>query len=93
MLAQLWCIASRRTKTCISTELHLLEYHKQHREYLRYYSVRAEAEAKQATIVPLSALRVFSKPEHGGKSLSGYDGTYITDDLISDVFNKFNKQT
>lgn len=55
--------------------------------------MRAEAEATQATIVPLSALRVFSKPEPGGKNLSGYDGTYITDDLISDVFSKFNEQT
>lgn len=84
-----------RAETSIPAELHLLEYHKQRREYLRYYTMRmrAEAEAKQATIVPLSALRVFSKPEHGGKNLAGYDGTHITDDLVSDVFSKFTEQT
>ncbi len=69
-------------------ELHLLEYHKQRLAYLKCFQVRSQ----QVSVLKL-ALRTFTKPESSGKNISGYDGTSITDDLITDVFAKFSEQT
>lgn len=72
----------------MSTELHLLEYHKQKLAYLKGFQARS-----QQVSVKKVALRTFAKPESSGKNLAGYDGTSITDDLITDVFARFSEQT
>lgn len=72
----------------LPTELHLLEYHKQKLAYLKSFQARSQ----QVSVLKV-ALRTFAKPESSGKNLTGYDGTSITDDLITDVFAKFSEQT
>ncbi len=77
--------------TFMSIELHLLEYHRCRLEYLQYFETRS----KQTALVlgkKKPELRNFSEPQHAGKALNGYDGTSITDDLVSDVYAVWSKQ-
>ncbi|KAF9053988.1 hypothetical protein BDP27DRAFT_1454507 [Rhodocollybia butyracea] len=64
-------------------QLHLTEYHKDRLDYVKLYELRGNTPFK-----PL-ALKAFSSPF----DTSGYDGTSITDDLITDIFCNFTETT
>ncbi|GBE81445.1 hypothetical protein SCP_0311740 [Sparassis crispa] len=67
-------------------QLHLLEYHKQRLSYLQSFKMRQEI---KQSLVPAELLRSFSKPNSAG----GYSDQSITDDLVTDVYNKFSEKT
>ncbi|GBE82885.1 hypothetical protein SCP_0412720 [Sparassis crispa] len=69
-------------------QLHLLEYHRERLVYLRYFQLRQET--KNMSLVDPPPLRKFSKP---GEIVAGYCDRSITDDLITDIFNKFSEKT
>ncbi|KAF9078661.1 hypothetical protein BDP27DRAFT_1412611 [Rhodocollybia butyracea] len=64
-------------------QLHLTEYHKNCLDYVKLYELQGNTPFK-----PL-ALKAFSSPF----DTSGYDGTSITDDLITDIFCNFTETT
>jgi hypothetical protein len=64
-------------------ELHLLEYHKKEWEYLEHYCMLAD---NRLDYVPL---RPFSKPA----DKIGYDDAPISNEVITEVYMEFIKQT
>ncbi|PIL35895.1 hypothetical protein GSI_01555 [Ganoderma sinense ZZ0214-1] len=69
-------------------QLHLLQYHKQRREYLASF----EARAKQKTWLAPAKLQKFPEP-HTGRHQEGYDNTSISDELITDIYLNWSKAT
>jgi hypothetical protein len=78
--------------TCvISTELHLLEYRRQFLSYLQAFADHPDTHFQPAI------LKAFSKPSndrtHIKNSPLGYDDKSISDEMITEVFVEFSKQT
>ena len=71
----------------MSLELHLLEYHQSKLEYLQFYKVQS----KQVAFQKRPELRHYSLPQRVGKDLNGYDGTSITDNMVTDVYAQFSE--
>ncbi|PIL30528.1 hypothetical protein GSI_07228 [Ganoderma sinense ZZ0214-1] len=73
-------------------QLHLLEYHKQHHQYLQAFHARTQ----QMTIVKQTKPLVpYSKPfsKKVGQQKGGYDNRSISDDLITMILLKFCNET
>ncbi|KAL6299496.1 hypothetical protein BKA93DRAFT_829872 [Sparassis latifolia] len=69
-------------------QLHLLEYHRQKLGYLQAFKKRRDLKNR---LVPPPALRTFSRPDE--VKVVGYGDKSITDDLITDIYQKFSERT
>jgi len=75
---------------CQISELHLQEYKQREKEYLEFYA--ANRPKSQGTLfntqIPIR-LKKFSDM----KDRDGYNDTPITDDMVTDLYQQFVKQT
>ncbi|KAI0692731.1 hypothetical protein C8T65DRAFT_745002 [Cerioporus squamosus] len=70
-------------------QLHLLEYHKLRLVYLRAHAARS----RQTSVKPPPPLQIFADPMTSGKHNAGYDCRSISDELVSEVFNRWVEKT